>query len=145
MIMATMLPIRCYYRRIISWRCPCAGVSSSSSFRKKWNKSSAVLLINNRPSSSSTFDGAPDKTTTSNGLSRILTDEQRSLFNQVNELSSISRSLARKVGNVDVKEESLLADIARLQRHRYAQKSSSSLSSSSSMQPQSLFTVVFAG
>ena len=140
--MATMLPIRCYYRRITSWRCPCAGVSSSSSFTK-WNRS---LLINNRPSSSTTFDGAPgDKTTTSNGLSRILTDEQRSLFNQVNELSSISRSLARKVGNVDVKEESLLADIARLQRHRYAQKSSSSLSSSSSMQPQSLFTVVFAG
>jgi len=102
------------------------------------------LLINNRPSSSTTFDGAPgDKTATSNGISRILTDEQRSLFNQVNELSSISRSLARNVGNVDVKEESLLADIARLQRHRYEQKSSSS--SSSSMQPQSLFTVVFAG
>ena len=137
MIMATMLPIRCYYRRITSWRCPCASVSSSSSFTK-WNRSCL------RPSSSTNFNnnvGAGDKTATTNTLSRILTDEQRSLFNKVNELSSTSRSLARKVGNVDVKEESLLADIARLQRHRYETKSSSS----SSMQPQSLFTVVFAG
>ena len=41
-------------------------------------------------------------------------------------------------GNVDVKEESLLADIARLQRNV-------SSSSFMSMQPLSLFTVVFAG
>ena len=119
-----------YYRRITSWRCPCAGLSSSCSFRK-WNRS--ALLINNRPSSSTNFD----TNTTGISLSRILTDEQRSLFNQVNELSSISRSLARNVGNVDVKEESLLADIARLQRNV-------SSSSSMSMQPLSLLTVVFA-
>ena len=40
-----------------------------------------------------------------NNISRILTDEQRILFNQVNQLSYMTRSLARQVGNVPVKED----------------------------------------
>jgi len=40
-----------------------------------------------------------------NNISRILTDEQRMLFNQVNQLSYMTRSLARQVGNVPVKED----------------------------------------
>ncbi|KAL7554643.1 hypothetical protein ACHAWF_018554 [Thalassiosira exigua] len=92
------------------------------------------------------------------GLSRILTDEQRMIFKQVNQLSSLSKSLARQVGNVPVKEDSLLADIARLQAQRRMRQQRDQQEKSTTQQhqsadevinddalPSSLFTVVFAG
>ena len=80
------------------------------------------------------------------GLSRILTDEQRSLFRQINQLSSLSRSLARKVGGVPVKEDSLLADVARSQKQRRQQQSPTTQHQDDDKStPPSLFTVVFAG
>jgi small GTP-binding protein len=87
------------------------------------------------------------------GLARILTDEQRSLFQQVNQLSSMSRSLARQVGNVAVKEDSLLADITRLQNQKRSRLQASMATdqerktneSTDVTSPPSLFTVVFAG
>ncbi|KAL3757869.1 hypothetical protein ACHAWU_002789, partial [Discostella pseudostelligera] len=81
------------------------------------------------------------------GFSRILTDDQRMLFHQVNELSSLSKSLAKQVGNVAVKEDSLLVDIARLQYHRRQRHNlhQSVKESTNVSTPPSLFTVVFAG
>lgn len=99
-------------------------------------------------------DGTPQMMGSS--ISRILTDEQRSLFSQVNQLASASRALARQLGNVPVKEDSLLADIARLQtqRRRLRQREASSVDAEQRLSinetideaaPLSLFTVVFAG
>ena len=85
------------------------------------------------------------------GLARILTDEQRSLFQQVNQLSLMSRSLARQVGNVAVKEDSLLADITRLQNQKRPRRQASTDQERKTneytnvLSPSSLFTVVFAG
>lgn len=87
------------------------------------------------------------------GFSRILTDDQRVLFHQVNQLSSLSKSLATQVGNVAVKEDSLLMDIARLQtlrqqrqRQQHPEQNRQPMNESTSIfTPQSLFTVVFAG
>ncbi|KAL3822781.1 hypothetical protein ACHAXA_005946 [Cyclostephanos tholiformis] len=55
-------------------------------------------------------------TTEFGGLSRLLTDEQRSLYREVHRLTSMSRSLARRLGNVEAREDSPLADIERLRR-----------------------------
>ena len=80
------------------------------------------------------------------GFARILTDEQRLLFHQVNQLSSLSKSLAKQVGNVAVKEDSVLVDIARLRtqtRHQHKQHRPDESTNVSN--PPSLFTVVFAG
>ncbi len=85
------------------------------------------------------------------GFSRILTDEQRALFHQVNQLSEFSKSLAKKVGNVAVMEDSILLDIARLQTHRrqrqqYPEQQRQSMNElADASTPPSLFTVVFAG
>ncbi|KAL3800272.1 hypothetical protein ACHAW5_009854 [Stephanodiscus triporus] len=85
------------------------------------------------------------------GLSRILTDEQRSLFHQVNQLSAMTRSLARQVGNVAIKEDSLLADITRIQTQKLPRQQTSkdqeqkTNESTDVSAPPSLFTVVFAG
>ena len=86
-------------------------------------------------------------------LSRLLTDEQRSLFHQSNQLASLSRSLATKVGNIPVKEDSILGDIARLRSQRQLQQQQTSTiqeeqtinESIIENAPPSLFTVVFAG
>ena len=67
-----------------------------------------------------------------NSLSRILTDEQRLLFNKVNQLSNKTRSLAKQVGNVEIKQDSIL-------------RRSSSIESADNAAPLSTFTVVFAG
>ncbi len=89
-------------------------------------------------------------------LSRLLTDDQRTLLRRVHRLSASSRSLARKVGNVQVREDSLLADIARLQAQRLGKMTeatattdpttdSTKLEDINEVAPPSLFTVVFAG
>jgi len=92
-------------------------------------------------------------------LSRLLTNDQRTLLRRVHQLSASSRSLARKVGNVQVREDSLLADIAKLQAQRRgrateAAPTTDSMTDSTSVDqkvdvdevaPPSLFTVVFAG
>jgi len=93
-------------------------------------------------------------------LSRLLTNEQRKLLRQVHQLSSMSRSLAKQVGNVPVREDSLLADIARLQMQRKKKMQHQAVGNGNTRQqleevkttelddeiaPPSLFTVVFAG
>ena len=85
--------------------------------------------------SSSSDDGSPKQ----QGLSRLFTDEQRELLKQAHQLSSMSRSLAKQVGNVKIREESLLVDIAKCLQEGREQKLEAS-----DVIP-SLFTVVFAG
>lgn len=121
---------------------------------RRWPGFSPAYRQNSSTTKNSSNSDAPTPTSDDgtsqimgSSLSRILTNEQRSLFNQVNQLSSLSRSLARKVGGVEVKEDSLLADIARLQAQR-RQKHQGEQSTSEKIEntaPPSLFTVVFAG
>eukprot|EP00986_Skeletonema_menzelii_P011088 scaffold5611_cov140-Skeletonema_menzelii.AAC.9 len=85
--------------------------------------------------SSSSDDVSPKQ----QGLSRLFTDEQRELLKQAHKLSSMSRSLAKQVGNVKIREESLLVDIAKCLQEGREQKLEAS-----DVIP-SLFTVVFAG
>lgn len=101
------------------------------------------------------MDETPQSALVGNGsLSRILTTEQRSLLNEVHQFSSSSRSLARELGNVPVKEDSVLGDIARLlnqRRLRQQQQQSQQQPQQKTDEftndslPPSLFTVVFAG
>jgi small GTP-binding protein len=108
--------------------------------------------------SSLTSSGASSKSNGGNrqqmmesGISRILTDEQRSLFHRVNQLSAMTRSLARQVGNVAIKEDGLLADITRIQTQKRPRRQTSTdqerkINESTDVSaPPSLFTVVFAG
>jgi len=120
-------------------------------------KSSQLLSSSLRRQRSSTQEDARMNSTQQmmgSSLSRILTHDQRALFNQVNKLASVSRSLARKVGNMPVKEDSLLADIARLRTQRQLrckqqrstkQQQQTKNESNEDTIPPSLFTVVFAG
>ena len=66
------------------------------------------------------------------GLSSLFTKEQRATLGEVHELASQTRNLAREIGRVAIKEESLLSDIARPNKD---DESSS----------PSLFTVVLCG
>lgn len=83
------------------------------------------------------------------GLFRLFTDEQRDLLKQAHQLSSMSRKLAKQVGNVKIKEESLLVNITKcLQEGRRGQKqldTSGAPPIADDVIPSSLFTVVFAG
>ncbi|KAL9181150.1 hypothetical protein ACHAXT_009955 [Thalassiosira profunda] len=99
-----------------------------------------------RPSSTDT-DAATHHPSTAGGLHRLLTDEQRALLTQANQLSSLSKTLARQVGNVPVKEDSLLADVARLQMQRRRRRGGEASASEQEIEnaAPSLFTVVFAG
>ena len=76
------------------------------------------------------------------------------LFNQVNQLSVTTRALARRVGNVPIKEDNLLTHIARLQTQRRHRQQTMQQQpkivekagdDDDSTAPLSLFTVVFAG
>ena len=77
-------------------------------------------------------------------LSRLFTDEQRDLLKKAHQLSSISRSLAKKVGNVKIREESLLIDIAKCLKAKGGELQDEQQSTPPDVIP-SLFTVVFAG
>ena len=85
------------------------------------------------------------------GLARLFTDEQRELLKQAHQLSSMSRSLAKQVGNVKIREESLLVDITKcLQGGRREQKQQHETPEVPAAADEdvilpSLFTVVFAG
>ncbi|KAL7510215.1 hypothetical protein ACHAXN_007085 [Cyclotella atomus] len=101
-----------------------------------------------------------DETQVGNNLSRLLTSEQKTLLRQAQQLAAQSRNLARQVGNVTVREDSLLSEIVRLKNKQLGKvQSSSQVDSDSSglnasklddesnqdnVSP-SLFTVVFAG
>jgi small GTP-binding protein len=101
-----------------------------------------------------------DETQVGNNLSRLLTSEQKTLLRQAQQLAAQSRNLARQVGNVTVREDSLLSEIVRLKNKQLGKVQSSSQvdSDSSGLNasklddesnqdnvPPSLFTVVFAG
>ncbi|KAK1744745.1 mitofusin [Skeletonema marinoi] len=91
-------------------------------------------------SADSTIKSSSDDGSFKQGLSRLFTDEQRELLKQAHKLSSMSRSLAKQVGNVKIREESLLVDIAKCLQEGREEK----LETSEDVIP-SLFTVVFAG
>ena len=109
-------------------------------------------------SSSTSTDNASQA---GNDLSRLLTSEQKSLLRQAHQLAAQSRRLAKEVGNVTVREDSLLSEIVRLKNQRNdrghsitspikedlnASKSSTICSEIQDDElPPSLFTVVFAG
>ena len=80
---------------------------------------------------SSASASASSKGTATSGLSGLLTNEQRVTLGEVHELASQTRNLARDIGRVAIKEDSLLSDIARLKDD----ESSS----------PSLFTIVLCG
>lgn len=92
-------------------------------------------------------------------LSRLLSMEQKSLLRQANQLAARSRNLARQVGNVTVREDSLLSEIVRLKNRQLVKvqglssnqdesvgsQSTSNIDDDSKDLPPSLFTVVFTG
>lgn len=93
-------------------------------------------------------------------LSRLLSEEQKSLLRQAHQFAARSRNLARQVGNVTVREDSLLSEIVRLKNRQfdkdhsarrlvdlgaYEGTSNNMEESSEDDLPPSLFTVVFAG
>jgi small GTP-binding protein len=96
----------------------------------------------------STTPSFSDNGSSKQGLSRLFTDEQRELLKQAHQLSSMSRSLAKQVGNVKIREESLLVDIAKCLQQGRKQKQqpleTSEVPVAADVIP-SLFTVVFAG
>lgn len=120
-----------------------SAVISSRRRPRRWASSSAISsqccscsrYFSDDGSITSLSDDSPKQL----GLSRLFTDEQRELLKQAHQLSSMSRSLAKQVGNVKIREESLLVDIAKcLQEGREQKRETSDVI-------PSLFTVVFAG
>ena len=142
-----------------SWRTTATLLWNDPSCRWLWALGSAAVSQRVRSQQRQHSTDETPQMVGSSGLSRILTKEQRSLFNQVSQLSSRTRSLARRVGNVSVKEDSLLAEIARLRtqrRMRQNQHQTQHPSTTEQQQqetnttgddsfPSSLFTVVFCG
>jgi small GTP-binding protein len=91
-------------------------------------------------------------------LSRLLTTEQKSLLRQAHQLAAQSRNLARGVGKVAVREDSLLSEIVRLKNQQIGKEKQCGTTSQiiptapdtcvnadDDDLPPSLFTVVFAG
>ncbi|KAL3804506.1 hypothetical protein HJC23_002545 [Cyclotella cryptica] len=116
----------------------------------------------NNPSTPSSLDRDSSQEFMGRGLSRLLTNEQKNLLRQAQKLAYMSRTLAKQVGNVPVREDSLLTEISHLQSQRSRQRaehlgqndgatdvSRSALDSigenDHAVVPPSLFTVVFAG
>eukprot|EP00956_Cyclotella_meneghiniana_P027733 scaffold63014_cov73-Cyclotella_meneghiniana.AAC.2 len=115
------------------------------------------------PFSSSSSSASTDNVSQSGGnnLSRLLTSEQKSLLHQAHQLAAQSRRLAKQVGNVAVREDSLLSEIVRLKNqhngrdHSIISPTKEKLDASETSTicsdkqddelPPSLFTVVFAG
>jgi ribosome biogenesis GTPase A len=116
----------------------------------------AAFSSNTKPPVTSSHD----ETQVGSDLSRLLTSEQKALLRQAHQLAAQSRNLAKQVGNVTVREDSLLSEIVRLKNKQLGHVQSSSqvdpdssglnapkLDDESNQDdiPPSLFTVVFAG
>jgi len=93
--MVNILPIRSCWR-------VASIVGKSNRRRGRYSVLGLSKLYHRRHNSTKINDNDVQKL---GNISRILTDEQRMLFNQVNQLSYMTRSLARQVGNVPVKED----------------------------------------
>ncbi|KAL7522031.1 hypothetical protein ACHAWX_006726, partial [Stephanocyclus meneghinianus] len=98
-----------------------------------WPSLTPLVTLSQRPAQFSTTsnnpitppsrrDGDYSQQFLGSGLSRLLTNDQKNLLRQAQQLASTSRILAKQVGNVPVREDSLLTEIARLQRQRYRQR-----------------------
>ncbi len=112
------------------------GVAIGSRRRPRWPSTSPCHRCFSDDGSTTSSN---DRISSKQGLSRLFTDEQRELLKQAHQLSSMSRTLAKEVGNVKIREESLLVDIAKcLQEGRELDETTDDII-------PSLFTVVFAG
>lgn len=123
-------------------------------------RSWAVAFSSNPQSNRSVSSRDESASQLGNNLSRLLTSEQKALLRQAHQLAAQSRNLAKQVGNVTVREDSLLSEIVRLKNKQLGKVQSSSqveIDTSGLNSPKvddefnqddlppSLFTVVFAG
>lgn len=111
-------------------------------------------------SSSSLCNDTSSELKHGNNLSRLFTLDQKSLLRQAHQIAAQSRSLARQVGNVTIREDSLLTEILRLRNRHIERKLKDTACDRCQDEtdaatpgnvvaeddlPPSLFTVVFAG